>query len=258
MSRKEYSKRIKELHAAGYVISELDFSRIILDDSPDIIVECKEGKRVGIEVVSCTASSIRSNDDENKTRVSNNIAYAIYKYRERLIKENRVPIILDINFRKEVFNVSKTIKQDEFTKIIIEEIERHRRNDEIFKRFHEGQQDKDVCEKYNEMNRRGEFDYKYIDSIKYDAICPVSDRTLYFCGDIKYSDIEPVILGKEEKLRAYKSDSKNNNIDEYWLIINVPYEEHLWIDDYKQDVKVVSGYDKIYLTGWDDTFKEIK
>lgn len=229
-----------------------------MDDSPDIIVECKDGKRVGIEVVSCTVSSIRSNDDENKTRVSENIQHAIYKYKEYLIKENRVPIILDITFRKEVFNVSKIIKQEEFTDIIIKEIERHRRNDEIFKRYHEGQQDKDVCEKFNEMNRRGEFDYKYIDSIEYDVACPVSDRTLYFCGNIKYSDIESTILKKEKKLIEYKAQSKNKNIDEYWLVINVPYEEHMWIDNYKQNKDIVSGYDKIYITGWDDTFKEIK
>ncbi len=258
MSRKEYSKHIGELRAAGNVISEMEFSRIILDDSPDIIVELKDGRNVGIEVVYCSASSIDSKS--NNMRVSNNIKIALDTYKKQLIQKGELPMTVFISWYEHVLSIGNNINQKEFVSKFIEEIERHRRNDEIYYNRFACQSDKSFYKRYLDMAQRGEFRYRYVESVKCSPSfngTHVIDRNSFMCGDIRFSDIEPIIIKKNDRLDYYKLNSKNQYIDEYWLVINVPYEEHMWIDDYKQDVKVVSGYERIYLTKWEDC-KRIK
>ena len=61
----------------------------------------------------------------------------------------------------------------------------------------------------------------------------------------------PFINSKEDKLTSYKDKAENINIEEYWLVVDVPFVEALSIGDYQQENNINSSFDRIYLTGFD-------
>jgi hypothetical protein len=140
-----------------------------------------------------------------------------------------------------------------FTNKFIEEIERHLKNDKFEDEFYDRMTDKDFYEEYKRIEKEGGFKYDYIKSIE----CfehPSIDTNVYhlcyflFSGDIEENDVEHCIKKKETLLAKYKALPQNATIDEYWLVIWVPSYEHMNFDNYEQQTKIESEYQRIYIS----------
>jgi hypothetical protein len=68
-----------------------------------------------------------------------------------------------------------------------------------------------------------------------------------FSGKINHSIVKKLIERKEEKLTSYKRLEKNKSIDEYWLNINIPFNEGV-IYKPEDTLSVESDYKRIYLS----------
>ena len=74
---------------------------------------------------------------------------------------------------------------------------------------------------------------------------PVSVCTIGICELVKADVLEQIIRNKEKKLTEYKNLHKD--IDEYWLIVYVDYNEYDYFEKMAKPM-ISSSFDKIYLT----------
>ena len=83
--------------------------------------------------------------------------------------------------------------------------------------------------------------------------------TQFISDEIDYSIIRKLIEKKERKLTSYKQLEKNKFIDEYWLNINIPFNEGV-IYKPEDTLNVESDYTRIYLSTYElgDTPLRIK
>ena len=84
---------------------------------------------------------------------------------------------------------------------------------------------------------------------------PVSECAIGVCDPVKTDILGKIIRNKERKLTKYKNLHKD--IDEYWLIVYVDYNEYDYFDKKKKPV-ISSSYDMIYLTHMADGVLRIK
>lgn len=69
----------------------------------------------------------------------------------------------------------------------------------------------------------------------------------YFIAPVERDQVEAVVREKEKKLEAYKQMPHNSGIDEYWLVISLPREEHYGIDKL-EPFEIKTHFARIYLT----------
>ena len=61
MAEQKYYRHLKEFAQAEAILCDMDYERVILGDRPDIIIETKDGKKIGLEMTECHALTILSN-----------------------------------------------------------------------------------------------------------------------------------------------------------------------------------------------------
>ena len=249
MSKSQIDKHSHELCAVKDILQSIDYKQIILDDSPDVVVVLKDGKHIGIEVVDCVVSSIRSKDKSNRVRVVQNIRKAEEKYKKQLIGRGETNISIHLSFTDNILDAP----QKGFTDKFIEEIERHRKNDRFEDEFYVRITDKDFREEYYRIEKEGGFKYDYIKSIECFEHPSIQTQVYHLCcflfsDDIKESDITECKNKKEPKIKEYRKLEKNSGISEYWLAIWVPSDEHMNFDNYEQQTEIESEYQRIYIS----------
>lgn len=222
-------------------------------EEPDFIITDYDGKRVGIEVVKCVSSKNNTNPT-NRVEVDNNTQKALSDYKQLMIDRGELHTHIKVSPTLKMYNAP--YRQKEYIAKFISEIERHREIDYVYKGYIiDG--DISLFEEYDRLNDMNMFQYELIESIdvfSHEWIdTEVWNERMTFPRTIKESDFLPFINSKEDKLTSYKDKAENINIEEYWLVVDVPFVESLSIDDYKQEGVIKSSYDRIYLTGFDDS-----
>ena len=249
MSTSKIDRHFHELRAVKDILQSIDYERIILDDKPDVVIELKNGKHIGIEVVDCVVSSIRSNDKKNRVRAVQNIYEAEEEYKQKLIQRGENHISIHLTYTDKILDAPKK----GFTNKFIEEIERHLKNDKFEDEFYDRMTDKDFYEEYKRIEKEGGFKYDYIESIECFEHPSIETNVYHLCyflfsGDIEENDVEHCVKNKEIKIEEYRKLEKNSDISEYWLAIWVPSYEHMNFDNYEQQTKIESEYQRIYIS----------
>lgn len=249
MSKQAIDKHSHELRAVKMILEQEDYKQIFLSDSPDVVVEMKDGRLIGIEVVDCVVSSIRSNKKRNRVRVAQNIYEAEEKYKQKLIQRGENHISIHLTFTDKILDAP----QKSFTNKFIEEVERHRKNDKFEDEFYVRITDKDFCEEYKRIEKDGGFKYDYIKSIECFEHPSIETNVYHLCcfcfsDDIIEGDINECLKIKEPLLEKYRKLKKNSGISEYWLAIWVPSDEHMNFDNYEQKTEIESEYQRIYIS----------
>ena len=262
MSEKSLDRHTEEFHAVQEALKALDCKKILLTDRPDIIVETKQGKVIGIEVTDCIVSKIRSNGSWSRTKVKEDISKAEHSYEQRLKKRGE-NINVELNLVPNILDSMKDLSQKQVIDSFVDEIERHRKNDWIINNFFSKIKEPEFNRLYNEKNAQHEFDYKYIESIDCWDRTDKSSKVFHVCcfcfsDKIQESDIEDCLKKKEEKIKHFKQLPENANIDEYWLVISVPSDEYISIADYEQTNEIRSSYNRVFLSNRFDGAKRLK
>lgn len=253
MSKSKIDKHFHELRAVIDILQSIDYKRIILDDSPDVVVELKDGKYIGIEVVDCVVSSIRSDDEQNRVRVIKNIEYAEKECVRKLREEGKNNISINVSFSRGILDTPKSVTQKQFADKFYEEVARHYNNDSMIKEFYARIEDDEFRKEYRKIAKEGGFKYDYIESIECFEHPSIETNVYHLCcflfsGDIEENDVEYCIKKKEPKIEEYRKLEKNSGISEYWLAIWVPSDEHMNFDNYEQQTEIESEYQRIYIS----------
>ena len=219
-------------------------------EEPDFIITDYDGKRVGIEVVKCVSSKNNTNPT-NCVEVDNNTQKALSDYKQLMIDRGELHTQIKVSPTLKMYNAP--YRQKEYIAKFISEIERHREIDYVYKGYIiDG--DISLFEEYNRLNDMNMFQYELIESIdvfSHEWIdTEVWSERMTFPRTIKESDFLPFINRKEDRLTSYKDKAENINIEEYWLVVDVPFVEALSIEDYQQENNINSSFDRIYLTGF--------
>lgn len=249
MSKQAIDKHFHELNAVRMILEQEDYKQIILSDSPDVIVEMKDGRYIGIEVIDCIVSRIRSNNKNNRVRTMHNILKAEEKYKQDLIQRGKTHISINLLFTNKILDAP----QKGFTEKFIKEIERHRKNDWMKKEFFARIEDDEFREEYRKIEKEGGFKYDYIESIECFEHPSIETNVYHLCcfcfsDDIIEDDIKECLKIKEPLLKRYEDLEKNSGISEYWLAIWVPSDEHVNFDNYEQHTEIESKYQRIYIS----------
>lgn len=215
------SKHIDELGKASYVIKELGFTPndSMCSDRPDIVLPSKNNPQIGMEVV--TYSTHLYEEAEN----------ALYKIideyiDERLDKRSKIRYEIGMFFMDLHFptNVNyKKIKQQIF--------------DEL---------DNVILPNQPWMERQYIADVVMMEN-------PGASRSFITCDKVvEYDDLNEQVLldciaNKEQKLKEYKALPKNSNIQEYYLVVFFPFNEHAEIRNYTLTESFTTEYNRIYL-----------
>lgn len=259
MSKSTISKHSHELCAVKDILQSIAYDRIVLSDSPDVVVVLKDGKHIGIEVMDCVVSSIRSQNKRNRVRVVQNIYKAEEEYKKQLIEKGKTNISVRLSFTDKILDAP----QKGFTEKVIDEINRHLSNDRYEDDFYTCIVDKDFRDKYERIDKEGGFNYDYIEFVECFEDPSIQTQVYHLCcfcflGDIEEKDVEECLKKKEPLLEKYKALEKNSDIDEYWLAIWVPSEEYMNFDDYQPKTDIESGYSRIYISYPFNACKRIK
>ena len=249
MSKQAIDKHFHELRAVKMILEQEDYKQIILSDSPDVVVEMKDGRFIGIEVIDCIVSHIRSKGKKNIVRATQNILKAEEKYKQKLIQRGENHISINLSFTNKILDAP----QKGFTEKFIEEIERHRKNDWMKKEFFARIEDDEFREEYKKIDKEGGFKYDYIESIECFGHPSIATNVYHLCcfcfsDDIIEDDIKECLNIKEPLLKRYEDLEKNSGISEYWLAIWVPSDEHMNFDNYEQQTEIESKYQRIYIS----------
>lgn len=249
MNESNIMKHRNELIAAEPVLYDINehIESILLIDKPDIKVKTKEGVVFGIEVIECHPLSIKTNKKRSLTHAYKKIDYACEQCTQKFKNENREHEYGYVYFTEEAYNTRLSPK--EFSSIVVEEIERHIRNDQYLSNPHLL-----GWEKYKEMRKEGLFDYQFVEGIDIQTELSLSTAILpshaYWVKDMNDSYINHCLKEKEKKLVEYKKMVENKDVTEYWLVINLPFLEEYDFENYVQQASLNTQYERVYLTKW--------
>jgi len=232
MCKSEYYKHNLEFAAIEPILEELGICRdnVISSDCPDIIIKYKDNRKIGIEVIACVPLAIQSNGNINSIENENRLYNIVNDYQER-IKRSSSNKILSVMF---VIDVLRSISKEELRgidKIVIEEIDAKLRGERRKYNYIE-------CAELLDVNCN-----EKMSSINIDAcfVEPIDEDCVRYCID-----------KKEIKLRQYKDDPKNADINEYWLVIHFMYARKWRIDKLEMKEPVTTGYSRVYLTQYSE------
>ena len=82
---------------------------------------------------------------------------------------------------------------------------------------------------------------------------PGASRSFITCDKVvEYDDLNEQVLldciaNKGQKLKEYKALPKNSNIQEYYLVVYFPFNEHAEIRNYTLPESFTTEYNRIYL-----------
>ena len=249
MNESNIMKHRNELIAAEPVLYDINehIESILLIDKPDIKVTTKDGVVLGIEVIECHPSVIKTKGKENMAHAYRRIDYACDVCTKKFKDEGKEHTFGHVYFKEEAYKIR--MKSDEFASNVIEEIERHIRNDQYISNPHLL-----GLEKFMEMREQGEFDYLFVEGINIRIEPSLSTAILpshaYWVKDMNDFYINHCLEEKEKKLVEYKKMEENKDITEYWLVINLPFSAEHDFENYVQQASLNTKYERVYLTKW--------
>ena len=218
---KTYIKHIDELGKASHVIKELGFEpdELMCDDRPDIVLPSRTDRLIGIEVVAYSTHRYEESED---------VLYKIFNeyIEERLDKRSAIRYEIGVMFTD--LQVPVGINYKKVKKQIFDEI------------------DSLMLPNHPPMNRQ------YIESVTAWENPGVEHSSMTCDTVVIYEELNEKTLldcisGKEQKLKAYKALSENSTINEYYLVVFFPINEHAEIRGYTLPETFKTGYDRIYL-----------
>lgn len=218
---KEKSKHIDELGKAAPIIRELGFSpnNNMWWDKPDIVLPSIDDKQIGIEVVNYSSHRYEEAED------------AIYK-----ILQEYIDTVLDKKTTKR-YEIGIFLKN---LRIPIN-INYKKQKEQLFKEF-----DSFLFPNETHLER------KYIE----DMVAmenPDVEHSFITCDSVvEYEALNESVLlncihGKELKLKEYRMRPENQTIQEYYLIVFFPFNEHAELRGYQLPRDFKTSYDRIYL-----------
>ena len=226
MTNEEY-QRLMEKHHISPIINHLNISweDVEIGDEPDVTIKNYEGKIIGVENVEYHSTQDRQRTDARLDKICE-------EYEKILRERGDVGFQLSVQFSDFAYSLKRLD-----SKKVIEDIE-YSRGREVGKRFVWHSMRSDILK---------------------DNVRVLRMDTKFINDEIDYSIIRERIEDKEQKLINYKRLEKNKFIDEYWLNINIPFNEGVI---YKPDdtLSFESDYTRIYLSTYElgDTPLRIK
>lgn len=236
-----------ELHAAAPVFEHLgvDPATVIPGDRPDLVLPDYEGKCIGIEVVELRPSALQNGKKgDSMAKVSDRMHRACRHCEKRLEAQGELHTHIYLMFTDNASRMELGISDRMFQQRVFEEVERHRRYDSIAQSGHLSPKE------YIRMHRAGCFNYEYVSMCRTKPVIfstTVLPISAYFIAPVERDHVEAVVHEKEKKLEAYKQMPHNSGIDEYWLVIYLPQEEHYGIDKL-EPFEIKTRFARIYLT----------
>ena len=241
-----YSKRsrinqiMNERDALVCIINYLGLSleNIIKSESPDFIVEFNTNK-LGVEIIDLI---LEDSNGKNKRELESNINKIIYKSQEELeklgVKGKTIRVeILDRVYECNSKCKSKTIQKNLVSKII---------NPDTPSEYFGNVEFLDDVIIDNEKYIQDDCNPKQMVQINRNTtkniILPYGNRNF---DAVYYDNIKTTIEKKEKLLVEYRKDSRNSEIEKYWLIINIPKE--FVVKFSVEPVQVASSFDNVFI-----------
>ena len=227
--RSRINKIMNERDALVCIINYLGLSleNIIKSESPDFIVEFNTNK-LGVEIIDLI---LEDSNGKNKRELESNINKIIYKSQEELeklgVKGKTIRVeILDRVYECNSKCKSKTIQKNLVSKII---------NPDTPSEYFVNVEFLDDVIIDNEKYIQDDCNPKQMVQINRNTtkniILPYGNRNF---DAVYYDNIKTTIEKKEKLLVEYRKDSRNSEIEKYWLIINIP-------------VQVASSFDNVFI-----------
>lgn len=193
-------------------------------DVPDAIATLADGRRVGIEVISCHSASMlnKNKKDKNKHYCSRK---AVWKFISRAIHEYKVA--RNINFSTTL--ISSRLNTVRAKKRIYNEIKH------------------DVWQDIDNYINKTRAESKYIASVT--ALNDIYAGGVGFScpvNPIPFQSILYCINKKEGRLAHYKQ-ARGSSIDEYWLVIDITEDHEYSLLDVETE-PFQSGYARVYIS----------
>ena len=243
MAEHQYYKQIRELYQAEKILCSVDYKRIILSDRPDIIIEMKDGKKIGLEMTECHASTILSDGEVSRERAESRANKICKLYKDRLEQQGVNNTIVYLSFTPELYEILSKLKFDkQVYQEVLDAIEVHREEQ------YAESQGNEVYSQWLREHYRNHTHYKYVNGVNVYEVgneVKVYQDISVISKTVENECIDHCIEVKEKKLNSYQI--LNPDIDEYWLGIYFPlsserYFEHL--EGYKcRNTK----YSRVYL-----------
>lgn len=221
MMTKTDIKHIDELGKASRIIKELGYEldETMCDDRPDIVLPSKTDRQIGIEVV--TYSTHRYEESEN-------VLYKIFNeyIEERLDKRSEIRYEIGVMFTNLQVPVGisyKKVKEQLFDEI------------DSLMLSNQPQMNCQYIESVTAWENPG-VEHSFITCDSFVIYENLDEKTLLDC-----------ISRKEQKLKGYKMQEKNNTINKYYLIVFFPINEHAELRGYTLPHTFTTEYNRIYL-----------
>ena len=216
-----------ELAAVMPIINDLNIplNTVIYreQEEPDIIIQ--DGKKIGIEVITCHPSNIDTEDKFNYLKREKHLAKLVKQYKRQLYNSGDKYNLICVHFKWEAYwdwdNDDK----------ILEEI--------------------DDC-----VNARLRKHLKYIYSASRKDVKVDNDNLIIisesnFGVGAQANWIVKCVEKKDKALKRYKSLVKNEDIDEYWLVVDFVYAQGVDLNRTDQ-FEIKTDYDRLYLVQYSD------
>lgn len=238
--RSRINKIMNERDALVCIINYLGLSleNIIKSESPDFIVEFNTNK-LGVEIIDLI---LEDSNGKNKRELESNINKIIYKSQEELeklgVKGKTIRVeILDRVYECNSKCKSKTIQKNLVSKII---------NPDTPSEYFGNVEFLDDVIIDNEKYIQDDCNPKQMVQINRNTtkniILPYGNRNF---DAVYYDNIKTTIEKKERLLVEYRKDSRNSEIEKYWLIINIPKE--FVVKFSVEPVQVASSFDNVFI-----------
>ncbi len=219
--KKTDNKHIDELFKASRIIKELGFvpNESMCDDRPDIVLPSKTDRQIGIEVVAYSTHRYEESEDV-LYKISNEYI------EERLDKRSSIRYEIGVMFMD--LHIPIDINYKKVKKQIFDEI------------------DSLMLPNQPSMNRQ------YIESVTAWENPGVEHSFITCDSVVVYEKINEKILldfiiVKDQKLKGYKMLAENCTINEYYLVVFFPFNEHAELRGYTLPETFKTDYNRIYL-----------
>ena len=238
----KYDRHLKEFIQAGAILREIEYDRIILDDKPDIIIEV-DGKKIGLEMTECHASTILSNMKISRQKAINRVNVICEKYKDRLKSQGVQDIAFYIGFSFKLYEVlSKKRYDSKIVQEVLDAIDVHRDENEL--RLQGGE----AYKQWLREHRHNRAHLKYVDSVKFynvEGTLEVNQVIATLSTTIESECINYCIADKQARLIDYKI--KHPDIDEYWLGIYFTDTSERFFDYLEGYKSIDTEYSRVYL-----------
>ena len=243
MAEHQYYKQIRELYQAEKILCSVDYKRIILSDRPDIIIEMKDGKKIGLEMTECHAPTILSDGEVSRERAESRADAICRLYREKLAQQGVKNTIIYLSFTPELYEILSKLKFDkQVYQEVLDAIEVYREE-----QFAESQGN-EVYSQWLREHYRNHNHYKYVNNVsvyEIDNLLEVHQDISVISKTVESECVDHCIEVKEKKINSYQI--LNPDIDEYWLGIYFPLSSERHFDHLEGYKCGETKYSRVYL-----------